>query len=159
MRLIASLLQHTTDQLINSFRSQTDWQVPVWRQGKMKGMNLFSTTSIYSNIMTSQSWVSFPLDLYQSEHVRHVRWAKKHGRAHISLHACSFVSITVLGKTRVGALIMRLFQHARQASYPTAGKEMDSSPSNQIYYKCRQACYPTLLRRRATLTHDPDSSR
>ena len=105
MRLIASLLQHTTEQLIKFFRSQTDWQVPVWRQGKMKGMNLFSTISIYSNIMMSQLWASFPLVLYQSEHIR---WAKKHGRAHISLHTRSFVSITVLGKTRAGALITRL---------------------------------------------------
>ena len=58
MRLIASLLQHTTEQIINSFRSQTDWQVPFWRQGRMRGMNLISTISIHSNIMTSHEFHS-----------------------------------------------------------------------------------------------------
>ena len=130
MRLIASSLHNTTD----SFRSQTDWQEPVWRQGKMKGMNLFSTISIYSNIMTSQSWVSFPLDLYQSEHVR---WVKKHGRAHISLRTCSFVFISNHLQQDEGR---RTHHEAipasmpRQASYPTAGRETESSPSDQAYH-------------------------
>ena len=47
----------------------------------------------------------------------------------------------------------------RQASYPTAGRETESSPSDRACHSCRHTHHPTLLRRGATLTHGPDSSR
>ena len=69
----------------------------------------------------------------------------KDGRAHVFVLASSFVSINTLGRMRVGALIARLFSMARQASYPTAGKEADRSLSHHMYYTRRQARYPALI--------------
>ena len=147
MRLIASLLQHTTEQLINSFRSQTDWQVPVWRQGRMRGMNLISTIStlsIYSNIMTSHEFIPiWPLLKVSMSGMSGDQ--NKDGRAHVSVLAGSLVSINTLDRMRVGALVARLFSIAGQASYPTVGREADRSRSHHMYYTHRHARYPTLV--------------
>ena len=123
MRLIASLLQHTTEQLISFFRSQTDWQVPVWRQGRMRGMNLISTIStlsIYSNIMTSHEFIpTWPLSKVSMSGMSGDQ--NKDGRAHVSVLASSFVSINTLDRMRVGTLIARLLSMAGQASNPIIG--------------------------------------
>ena len=120
MRLIASLLQHTTEQLIKFFRSQTDWQVPVWRQGGMRGMNLISTIStlsIYSNIMTSHEFIpTWPLSKVSMSGMSGD--LNKYGRAHVSLLASSFVSISTLDRMRVGTLIAGLFSMAGQPAIP-----------------------------------------
>ena len=146
MRLIASLLQHTTEQLISFFRSQTDWQVPVWRQGRMRGMNLISTIStlsIYSNIMTSHEFIpTWPLSKVSMSDMSGDR--NKHGRAHISLIACSFVSINTLDKMRAGALIVRLFIMTRQASYPMTGRRIALYPVACITSR-GHARHPTLF--------------
>ena len=120
MRLIASLLQHTTEQLIKFFRSQTDWQVPVWRQGGMRGMNLISTIStlsIYSNIMTSHEFIpTWPLLKVSMSGMSGDQ--NKDGRAHVSVLAGSLVSINTLDRMRVGTLIARLFSMAGQPAIP-----------------------------------------
>ena len=69
----------------------------------------------------------------------------KDGRAHVSILASSFVSINTLDRMRVGTLIARLFSMARQASYPTVGREADRSLSHHMYYTRRQARYPALV--------------
>ena len=46
-----------------------------------------------------------------------------------------------------------------QASHLTAGRETDSSPSDQVYHRRGHTHHPTLLRRGAILIHSPDSSR
>ena len=147
MRLISSSLQHTTEQLIKFFRSQTDWQVPVWRQGGMRGMNLISTIStlsIYSNIMTSHEFIpTWPLLKVSMSGMSGDQ--NKDGRAHVSVLAGSFVSINTLDRMRVGALIARLLSMAGQASYPTVGREADRSRSHHMYYTHRHARYPTLI--------------
>ena len=48
-------------------------------------------------------------------------------------------------RMRVGALTTKPFSTARQASCPTAGKEMDRSPSHHIYHTHRHARYPALI--------------
>ena len=143
MRLISSSLQHTTEQLIKFFRSQTDWQVPVWRQGRMSGMNLISTIStlsIYSNIMTSHEFIpTWPLLKVSMSGMSGDQ--NKDGRAHVSVLAGSFVSISTLDRMRVG----KLSSIAGQASYPTVGREADRSRSHHMYYTHRHARYPTLI--------------
>ena len=160
MRLIASLLQHTTEQLISFFRSQTDWQVPVWRQGRMRGMNLISTIStlsIYSNMMTSHEFIpTWPLSKVSMSDMSGDR--NKYGRAHISLIACSFVSINTLDKMRAGALIVRLFIMTRQASYPMTGREADRSLPRRMYYILWARSSSSSYSARGTPTRDPDSS-
>ena len=52
---------------------------------------------------------------------------------------------STLDRMRVGALTTGPFSTARQASYPTAGKETDRSPSHHIYYQYGHARYPALV--------------
>ena len=82
----------------------------------------------------------------------------KHGRAHISLIACSFVSINTLNKMRAGALIVRLFSMARQASYPMAGREADRSLPRHTYYILWACSSSSSYSAGGTPTRDPDSS-
>ena len=80
----------------------------------------------------------------------------KYGRAHISLIACSFVSINTLDKMRAGALIVRLFIMTRQASYPMAGREADRSLPRHMYYILWARSSSSSYLARGTPTRDPD---
>ena len=82
----------------------------------------------------------------------------KYGRAHISLIACSFVSINTLDKMRAGALIVRLFIMTRQASYPMTGREADRSLPRRMYYILWARSSSSSYSARGTPTRDPDSS-
>ena len=70
----------------------------------------------------------------------HALFSARITRSHLSMNHAS-----TLDRMRVGALTTRPFSTARQASYPTAGKETDRSPSHHMYYTRRQARYPALI--------------
>ena len=61
-------------------------------------------------------------------------------RSHLSINHTS-----TLDKMRAGALTTGPFSTARQASYPTAGKETDSSLSHHMYYQYGHARHPALV--------------
>ena len=65
--------------------------------------------------------------------------------ARITRSQLSINHASTLDRMRVGALTTGPFSTARQASYPTAGKETDRSPSHHIYYQYGHARYPALV--------------